>query len=44
MLIERKEWVVIAADMAGAQDLNTVRVIHYPHALTPPASAHESSQ
>lgn len=42
-LIERKEWEVTPADIAGAQRLNTVRVIHYPHALTHTATAAESS-
>ena len=41
-LIERKEWDVTPADIAGAQRLNTVRVVHYPHALTHTATAAES--
>lgn len=42
-LIERGEWLVTPADLAGALRLNTVRVIHYPHALIHPATAAESS-
>jgi hypothetical protein len=41
-LIERQEWDVASADSLGAQALNTVRVLHYPHALTHKASAIES--
>ena len=41
-LIERQEWDVTPADRAGAQRLNTVRVLHYPHALTHKAGAAES--
>lgn len=42
-LIERGEWLVTPADLAGALRLNTVRVIHYPHALIHLATAAESS-
>ncbi len=41
-LIERQEWDVAPADSPGGQTLNTVRVLHYPHALTNKASAAES--
>ncbi len=38
MLIEREEWTVKAEDLAVVQRLNTVRVIYFPHALTPTAT------
>lgn len=43
MLIERNEWDVTAADRMRGQNLNTVRVTHYPHALKHTAAAVESS-
>ena len=42
-LIARTEWGVTSADMAGIQNLNTVRVTHYPHALTHVIPVVESS-
>jgi hypothetical protein len=33
-LIERRDWVVKPADSTDRQSLNTVRVTHYPHALS----------
>ena len=33
-LIERREWDVTAADTPVAQRLNTLRVLHHPHALS----------
>ena len=33
-LIERQDWTVIPADSPDRQPLNTVRVIHHPHALS----------
>ncbi len=39
MLIERGEWQVTVGDSVAVQNLNTVRVIHYPHALQRPDTA-----
>ena len=33
-LIERRDWIVKPADSTDQQPLNTVRVTHYPHALS----------
>ena len=45
LLIERREWEATAADIAGSQNLNTVRVLHHPHALRRAATAaqHQAS-